>query len=55
MRGKELLSDWDHYKKCFKKIIPNDYLRIKTEIFAEEKAGVEAEEAEFNAFKKITA
>ena len=54
-RGKEILSDWEHYKKCFKKIIPNDYLRIKTEIFAEEKSGVEAEEAEFNAFKKITA
>ena len=31
-RGKEILADWPHYKTCFKKIIPNDYLKIITEI-----------------------
>lgn len=55
MRGKEILSDWEHYKSCFKKIIPNDYLRIMTEIFAEEKAGTEHDEAVLAAFRKCTA
>ena len=55
LRGKEILDKWQHYRAFFKKIIPNDYLKIKTEIFSEEKAGVEPEEAELNAFKKATA
>ena len=54
-RGKEILSDWEHYKTCFKKIIPNDYLRIMTEIFAEEDAGTAHDEAVLTAFRKCTA
>ena len=54
-RGKEILADWPHYKTCFKKIIPNDYLKIITEIYAEEAAGKEYDEAVLNAFRKCTA
>jgi glutamate synthase (ferredoxin) len=54
-RAKEILSDWEHYKLCFKKIIPNDYLKIMKEIALEEKAGTEHEEAVLNAFRKATA
>ncbi len=54
-RGKEILSDWEHYKKCFKKIIPNDYLRIMTEIYAEEDSGKALDDAVLAAFKKCTA
>ncbi|MBO7485373.1 MAG: glutamate synthase large subunit [Spirochaetaceae bacterium] len=54
-RAKAVLADWAHYKTCFKKIIPNDYLRIMTEIYAEESHGTEHETAILNAFKKITA
>ncbi|WP_296319872.1 glutamate synthase large subunit [Treponema sp. UBA3813] len=54
-RGKEILSDWEHYKTCFKKIIPNDYLRIMTEIFAEEDAGTAHDEAVLASFRKCTA
>ena len=53
--AKAVLADWAHYKTCFKKIIPNDYLRIMTEIYAEESHGTEHETAILNAFKKITA
>ena len=35
-RAKTILADWDHYKNCFKKIIPNDYLKVMTEIASEE-------------------
>ena len=54
-RGKIILADWDHYRNFFKKIIPNDYLKIKTEIFAQEKSGIEHDEAVLAAFKKVTA
>ena len=54
-RGKKILSDWDHYKKCFKKIIPDDYLRIITEIKAQEKAGAAHDDAVLAAFKKCSA
>ena len=54
-KAKTILSDWEHYKYCFKKIIPNDYLKVVTEIFAQEKAGVEHEAAVLEAFKKCTA
>ena len=54
-RGKEILADWPHYKTCFKKIIPNDYLKIITEIYAEEAAGKEYDEAVLDAFRKCTA
>ena len=54
-RGKEILSDWEHYRHCFKKIIPNDYLRIMTEIFVQEEAGSEHDDAVLAAFRKCTA
>ena len=54
-RAKEILADWPHYKTCFKKIIPNDYLKIMTEIYAEEAQGKEYDEAVLDAFRKCTA
>ena len=54
-RAKEILADWSHYKTCFKKIIPNDYLRIMTEIYAEEAQGKQYDEAILDAFRKCTA
>ncbi|MBR4825908.1 MAG: glutamate synthase large subunit [Spirochaetaceae bacterium] len=54
-KAKAILADWKHYRTCFKKIIPNDYLRIMTEIYAEEDAGVKHDEAVLSAFKKVTA
>jgi glutamate synthase (ferredoxin) len=54
-RAKEILSDWDNYKKSFKKIIPNDYLKIIREIDKEEKAGLKGDEAILEAFRKCTA
>jgi len=54
-RAKAILADWDSYKHNFKKIIPNDYLRIMTEIAAEEKSGKPHDEAVLDAFKKCSA
>ena len=54
-RGKLILSDWEHYKNCFKKIIPNDYLRIKKEIAVQEQTIKDHEEAVLAAFRKCTA
>ena len=54
-RAKAILADWEHYRTCFKKIIPNDYLKIMTEIAAQKKSGAEHEEAELAAFRKCTA
>ena len=54
-RAKAILADWEHYKNCFKKIIPNDYLRVMTEIAAEEANGIEHETALLNAFRKVSA
>ena len=54
-RAKTILSDWENYKTCFKKIIPNDYLRIMTEIAAEEKTGKAHDEAVLDAFRKCSA
>ena len=53
-RGKLILTNWDYYKTCFKKIIPNDYLKIKTEIAAQEKTGLAYDEAVLAAFKKCS-
>ena len=55
LQAKKILADWEHYKSCFKKIIPNDYLKIMTEIYAEEAQGKEHEEAVLDAFRKCTA
>ena len=54
-KAKALLFDWEKSKRLFKKIIPNDYLRVVTEIYAQEKNGASEEEAKLEAFKKITA
>ena len=54
-RAKIILANWDHYKTCFKKIIPNDYLRIMTEIAAQEAQGKQYDEAVLDAFRKCTA
>ena len=54
-KGKAILADWELYKSRFKKIIPNDYLRIMTEIYAQEALGANPDEAALAAFKKVTA
>ncbi|MBE6354761.1 glutamate synthase large subunit [Treponema sp.] len=54
-KGKEILSHWEHYKKCFKKIIPNDYLKIKNEISIRENEDSDHEQAVLEAFRKCTA
>ena len=54
-KAKVILADWEHYKSCFKKIIPNDYLKIMTEIAAEETKGTAHDEAVLAAFKRVTA
>ena len=54
-RAKIILANWEHYRTCFKKIIPNDYLRIMTEIAAQEAQGKQYDEAVLSAFLKCTA
>lgn len=54
-KAETILADWAHYKNCFKKIIPNDYLRIMKEIAVEEKSGKEHDLAVLEAFKKCSA
>ena len=54
-KANEILSDWAHYKTCFKKIIPNDYLKVMTEISKQEKSGLAHDDAVLAAFKKCTA
>ncbi len=55
IKAKAILADWENYKNCFKKIIPNDYLRIMTEIYSEEAKGSDHDSAVLEAFKKCTA
>ncbi len=54
-KGKMILDDWNHYKGMFKKIIPNDYLKIMTEISNQETLGLDYDDAVLSAFKKCTA
>ncbi|MCR5045884.1 MAG: glutamate synthase large subunit [Treponema sp.] len=54
-KGKEILSDWEKNKTLFKKIIPNDYLKIMGEISRQETLGLDYEDAALSAFKKCTA
>ena len=54
-KGKEILSEWKHYKNCFKKIIPNDYLKIMNEISIRKNEGADYEKAVLEAFRKCTA
>ena len=53
--AKQLLDDWQSAKTKFKKIIPRDYLRIKSEIRTQKAAGLSEEDALLAAFKKVTA
>ena len=54
-KAKEILADWENYKSKFKKIIPNDYLKIMKEIAAQKEAGLKGDAAILSAFKKCTA
>ena len=54
-KGKEILSDWENNVHNFKKIIPNDYLRMMKEIFIAKQEGLSDEDAVMTAFKKCTA
>jgi len=54
-KAKTILSDFSSYIPKFKKIIPNDYLKIMTEIAKDEESGMSHEEASLDAFKKCTA
>ena len=54
-RAKAILADWDNMKTKFKKIIPNDYLRIMKEIVEQEKTIANHEDAVLAAFRKCTA
>ena len=54
-KGKEILSDWENNLHNFKKIIPNDYLRMMKEISVAKKDGLSDEDAVMAAFKKCTA
>ena len=55
VRAKAILADWKHYRTCFKKIIPNDYLRIMKEIAVQEQTIKDHDEAVLAAFRKCTA
>ena len=54
-KAKEILDDWKNYKSKFKKIIPNDYLKIMKEIAAQKEAGLKGDAAILSAFRKCTA
>ena len=54
-KGRRILDDWEHSKTLFKKIIPNDYMRITNEIARLEGDGIDHETAVMDAFKKVTA
>lgn len=54
-KAKEILEEWENYIPKFKKIIPNDYLRMMTEIQLAEESGEIYEDAVMSAFKKVTA
>ncbi|MBQ0052048.1 MAG: glutamate synthase large subunit [Treponema sp.] len=54
-RAKAILDDFRNYIPKFKKIIPNDYLKIMSEISKAEEEGLSPEEAALSAFKKCTA
>ena len=54
-KGKQILADFENYIHKFKKIIPNDYNRMLTEIASAEAGGMNHDDAVMAAFKKITA
>jgi glutamate synthase (ferredoxin) len=50
-KGREILKNFEHYIPLFKKIIPDDYLKVMTEISSQKKAGKNQDEAELIAFE----
>ena len=53
-KGKEIMSRFDEYIPSFKKIIPVDYQKIISAIAGFEEQGISHEDAELEAFKKVT-
>ena len=53
--AKKILKDFDNYIRHFKKIVPNDYQKMMTEIAKGEERGLNHDEAVLEAFKKLTA
>ena len=54
-KGKEILSDFDHYVPYFKKIVPTDYQKVLVAISRFEENGISHENAEMEAFKSMFA
>ena len=54
-KAEKILADFESYIPCFKKIIPNDYLKMMKEIAENKASGMSNDEAELAAFKKMTA
>ncbi len=54
-KGKEILSDFDHYVPYFKKIVPTDYQKVLVAISRFEENGISHENAELEAFKSMFA
>ncbi|MDD5810524.1 MAG: glutamate synthase large subunit [Treponema sp.] len=54
-KAKQILADFESFIPKFKKIIPNDYNRMRTEIASGEASGMNHDDAVMAAFKKITA
>lgn len=53
--GQKILDSFESYIMHFKKIVPNDYQRMMSEIAKGEERGLSHDEAILDAFKKITA
>ncbi|MBR1536081.1 MAG: glutamate synthase large subunit [Treponema sp.] len=54
-KAQEILNDFESYIPLFKKIIPNDYLKMKKAIARNKNKGLKEEEAVLEAFKSMTA
>ena len=52
-KAKQILSDFERYLPCFKKVIPHDYAKIQSTVAELERAGVSSEQAEIEAFELI--
>ncbi len=52
-KAKKILEGFNHYLTCFKKVIPQDYAKIKATVTELERAGVSPEQAEIEAFELI--
>ena len=52
-KAKQILSDFEHYLPCFKKVIPHDYAKIQTTVTKLVKSGVSSEQAMIEAFELI--